>query len=174
MAEVQQDYDILGGSVLYRLLQRGFPKWFKFNSIYVMQPMYLPKMNIEIAKQFGTIDRYSLDPPATPPKVTVLSTQAAISVVVKDAKNFKVSYDNKLADSASADFLLYGSFAADRKNQSILEARVKNSGGLDLFSKTIESKFREILAREAYKLRDLYQVDFTKEYEVRFGYWFER
>ncbi|KAL9120964.1 MAG: hypothetical protein Q9187_002483, partial [Circinaria calcarea] len=163
MAEVQQDYLTLGGSVFYRLIQRAFPKWFKFNSVYVMQPMYLPSMNVEIFKEFKTIDQYSLDPPAPPPKATVLHTKEAIGLVINDQKNFKVSYSNKLPDSASADFMICGDCAANKANHTKLSTQVTQHGGYGIFSKTIELTMRKVLAREAYKLKDLYQVDMTKD-----------
>ena len=40
MNEVQGDPKTLGKSMLYKLIQRGVPGWFPFNSISVMQPMY--------------------------------------------------------------------------------------------------------------------------------------
>ena len=132
-----------------------------------MQPMYTPKMNIEIAKQFKTMDQFSVDPPATPPKTTVLGTQAAISVITNDQKTFKASYLNKLPDNASADFMLCGDCSMNRTNHTKLDVRVKGfPGGLDMFSKCIEATMRKVLTREAYKLKDLYQVDMTKEHDL--------
>jgi linoleate 10R-lipoxygenase len=164
-AEVQQDYLTLGGSKLHHLIRRAFPTWFKFNSVYCMQPMYTPAMNIEIAKQFKTLDQFSVDPPASPPKLTVLGTTAAVSLVVNDQKSFKVSHLNKVPDNVSADFMLCGDCSATQVNHTKLDARVKGCpGGLDSFSKCIESTMRKVLTREAYKLKDLYQVDMTKEY----------
>ena len=164
MAEVQQNYDTLGGSMLYRLIHRAVPKWFKFNSIYVMQPMYLPKMNEEIAKEFNTIDLYSLDPPAPPPKITVLSTQAAISALLNDQANFKVKYGMQLPDLVFPEYMLQGDGAANRDNHAFVAKRMMNvPGGLDLYAKAFESTMRQILAREAYKLGNQFQVDLTKE-----------
>lgn len=164
MAEVQQDYETLGGSVFHRLINRAFPKWFKFNSIYAMQPMYTPKMNQEIYKKFGTIGQYSLDPPAAPPKVTALNTQAAISSFVKDQENFRVAYGTKLPDLIFSDFMICGDVPSNKENHSFMGSRFTTCpGGLGLFSKSIESTMRKVLAREAYKLKDIYQVDMTKE-----------
>lgn len=122
-------------------------------------------MNIEIAKQFKTLDQFSVDPPVLPPKLTVLGTKAAVSLVVNDQRSFKVSHLNKVPDNVSADFMLCGDCSATQVNHTKLDARVKGCpGGLDLFSKCIESTMRKVLTREAYKLKDLYQVDMTKEY----------
>ena len=164
MAEVQQNYETLGGSMLYRLIHRSFPKWFKFNSIYVMQPMYLPSMNQEIAKQFGTFDQYCLDPPAPPPKMTILSTHAAISSLLNDQKNFKVKYGLQLPDLVFAEYMLQGDGAANRDNHSFVAKRLMNvPGGLDLYARSFEKTMRKVLAREAYKLGNFFQVDITKE-----------
>ncbi|KAK3178351.1 hypothetical protein OEA41_000486 [Lepraria neglecta] len=84
MTEVNQNYETLGGSMLYRLIHQAFPKWFKFKSVYVMQPMYLPSRNAEIFKKFGTMDQYCLDPPAPPPKATFLNSHAATSALLND------------------------------------------------------------------------------------------
>jgi hypothetical protein len=47
MAEVQREYDTLAESNFHRLIQRSFSMQSKFNFIYVMQPIYLPKGNKE-------------------------------------------------------------------------------------------------------------------------------
>lgn len=173
MAEVQQNYETLGGSMLYRLIQRAVPKWFKFDSIYVMQPMYLPSMNIEIAKEFNTIDQYSLDPPAPPRKITLLNTHAAMSALLNDQAHFKVKYGIQLPELVFADCMLQGDGSADRENHSFVAQRLMNvPGGLDLYAKAFDEAMRKILARESYKLGPQYQVDMTKEYviAVPFGF----
>ncbi|CAG9942858.1 unnamed protein product [Clonostachys rosea f. rosea IK726] len=76
--EVQQDPKTLGGSMLYKLIQRGVPGWFPFNSVAVMQPMYTKKANQRIAEKLGTIAQFTLDDPKPPATMIVLSTQAAI------------------------------------------------------------------------------------------------
>lgn len=165
MAEVKQNYETLGGSMFYRLIQRAVPKWFKFNSIYVMQPMYLPSMNKEIATEFNTIDQYSLDPPAPPPKITVLNTHAAISALLNDQANFKVKYGDQRPDLVFPEYMLQGDGAANRENHKFVDSRLMNvSGGLDLYRQAFEDTTRKILAREAYKLGNNFQVDMTKEY----------
>ncbi|KAI4129585.1 MAG: hypothetical protein LQ338_002159 [Usnochroma carphineum] len=164
MAEVKQNYETLGGSMFYRLIQRAVPKWFKFNSIYVMQPMYLPSMNKEIATEFNTIDQYSLDPPAPPPKITVLNTHAAISALLNDQANFKVKYGDQRPDLVFPEYMLQGDGAANRENHKFVDSRLMNvSGGLDLYRQAFEDTTRKILAREAYKLGNNFQVDMTKD-----------
>lgn len=164
MAEVQQNYETLGGSMLYRLIHRAVPKWFKSNSISVMQPMYLPSMNKEIAKEFDTIDQYSLDSPAPPPKVTVLNTHAAISALLNDHASFKVKYGLQSPGVVFPEFMPQGDGPANRENHAFVAPRIMGvPGSLDLYAKAFEDTMRKIFAREAYKLGDVFQVDFIKE-----------
>ncbi|KAL8861303.1 MAG: hypothetical protein Q9178_002175 [Gyalolechia marmorata] len=164
MAEVKQNYDTLGGSMMYRLIQRAVPKWFKFNSIYVMQPMYLPSMNEEIAKELGTIDQYNLGPPAPPPNITVLSTHAAIAALLDDQANFKVKYGMQLPDLVFPEYMLQGDGDANRETHKFVAQRIVNvPGGLDLYAEAFDDTMRKILAREAYKLGNQFQVDMTRD-----------
>ena len=164
MAEVKQNYETLGGSMLYRLIHRAVPKWFKFNSIYVMQPMYLPSMNKEIAEEFKTIHQYSLDPPAPPPKTYVLNSHKAIAALLNDQANFKVKYGIQLPDLVFPEFMLQGDSPANVENHAFVGKRLLDvPGGLGLYQKAFEDTTRQILQRESYKLGSFYQVDMTKE-----------
>ena len=150
--------------MLYRLIHRAFPNWFKFNSVYVMQPMYLPSMNAAIFKELGTINQFCLDPPAPPPKTTVLNTQAAISGLLNDQANFKVKYGWQLPDLVFPDYMLVGDGSKNTANHQFVGQRLMNvPGGLDLYAKSFDDTTRAILARESYKLCDTFQVDMTKE-----------
>jgi hypothetical protein len=82
--EIKQDTKTLGGSMLYRLIQRGLPGWFPFNSVAVMQPMYTKKANEAIAREHGILDQYTLDDPKPPPKLVKLVTKEAIQKVLND------------------------------------------------------------------------------------------
>ena len=126
--------------------------------------MYLPSMNQEIAKHFKTIDQYSLDPPASPPKITVLNTHAAISALSNDQANFKFKYGMQLPDLVLPEYMLQGGGAANRENHAFVTQRIMNvPGSLNLYAKPFERAIRKVLAREAYKLSGIFHVDITKE-----------
>jgi linoleate 10R-lipoxygenase len=90
--EVQQDYKTMGGSMLYKLIQRGLPGWFPFNSVAIMQPMYTKKANAAIAKELGTLDQFTLDDPKPPPKPVVVFSSAAIKQVLDNPKQYVVPW----------------------------------------------------------------------------------
>lgn len=74
--------------MLYKLIQRGVPGWFPFNSLHVMQPMFTRKMNETIAREIGQIDLYTLDPPKPPRKPVILTNHSLIKQVLKDRRCF--------------------------------------------------------------------------------------
>ncbi|OTA83095.1 hypothetical protein M434DRAFT_16794 [Hypoxylon sp. CO27-5] len=90
--EVQQDNKTLGGSMAYKLIQRGLPGWFPFNSVAVMQPFYTKKANAAIARELGTIDQYTLDDPQPPRKAVVLFTSEAIKQALSQPQKFVVPW----------------------------------------------------------------------------------
>ncbi|KAL3474742.1 heme peroxidase [Aspergillus californicus] len=90
--EVQPDYRILGGSMLYKLIQRGVPGWFPFNSVAAMQPMYTKAANAQIARELGSFALYTLDDPTPPAKPAVISTDAAIKHVLGNPRLFAVPW----------------------------------------------------------------------------------
>jgi len=96
--EVQQDYQTMGGSMLYKLIQRGLPGWFPYNSVAVMQPMYTKKANAAIAKELGTLDQFTLDDPKPPAKNVVIMSSAAIKQVLSDPKRYVLPWLKPLND----------------------------------------------------------------------------
>jgi linoleate 10R-lipoxygenase len=96
MNEIQGDPKTLGGSMLYRLIQRGLPGWFPFNSITVMQPMYTKQANIAIAKELGTIDQYTLNDPSPPKVPVVIKSWAGIKQVLNDPATFPLGWGKVL------------------------------------------------------------------------------
>jgi hypothetical protein len=162
MAEVKMDTQTLGGSMLYKLIQRSFPGWFKFNSVWVMQPMYTPSMNIEIRKQLGTSDQFVFDGPKSPAKNIVLSSHAAISSVLS-GKSMKIKYGQRLPELTFADFILSGNCPTIVKDRAFANTRAADPANLKLVESCFAQLMQNILKREAYSLKNTYQVDITKE-----------
>ncbi|KAK5651915.1 hypothetical protein OQA88_11574 [Cercophora sp. LCS_1] len=80
--EVQPSSSTLGGSMLYKLIQRGLPGWFPYNHIGVMQPMYTISANTRIATTLGTIDQFTADPPKPPPTPIIFSTSSSAKKIL--------------------------------------------------------------------------------------------
>ena len=98
MAEVQQDYKTMGGSMFYKLIQRAFPSWFPYNSASLMQPMFTKDANLKIAKELGTIAMFTDADPKPPPAVKILTGHSGIIEVLKDKQSFMVPWLKSLND----------------------------------------------------------------------------
>lgn len=96
--EIQHDSKTLGGSMLYKLIQRGVPGWFPYNSVSVMQPMYTKQGNEKIAKELGILDQYSSSDPSPPPRTVSLSTSIAIRQALTNTSQFSIPPLTNLID----------------------------------------------------------------------------
>lgn len=65
--------------MFYKLIQRGVPGWFPYNSLHVMQLMFTRKMNETITRELKTIDQYTLDDPA-PPRNPIIVTKNTTTI----------------------------------------------------------------------------------------------
>lgn len=162
MQEVQQDYKTLGGSMFYKLIQRAFSGWFPYNSLHVMQPMFTRKKNEEIARELGTIDMYTLDDPAPPRPLNILTSHAIITEVLSNKDAFKVPWLPGLNAlfPKQRDFSSFMLGADQQANTDQRELVMKIVYGMDQTSQdgfqkllldTVESYATKFLEQETFK-----------------------
>jgi hypothetical protein len=159
--------------MLYKLIQRGLPGWFPFNSVAVMQPMYTKKANEKIARELGTIAQFSLDDPKPPAKPVVLVTNAAVRSVLTDPKGFTPpwlhAFDTMFAGKKDLSwFMLSGDEPANYTNRTNMDkvfAKLPNLlGAVRDLVQTAGSKFIE---KEGFALRDgLMQLDLVRDLAI--------
>ncbi|KAE8389860.1 heme peroxidase [Aspergillus alliaceus] len=170
--EVQQDYDILGGSMFHKLFQRALPNWFPYNSLHITQPMYTRKMNEQIAREIGTIDEYTLDDPSPPPKTVIVTKHSTITKLSKDQANFRViwaKYLNEMIPGRDlSGYMLLGDKPANTA-QKVLVKEILYSPAefVQLLSETAVSVAKEQLAAETLNLTpELHQVDIVRDVAI--------
>jgi hypothetical protein len=172
--EVEQDYKTLGGSMLYKLIQRGLPGWFPFNSIAVMQPMYTKKANETIAKEIGTIGLYTLDDPKPPPRPVVVTTNAAIKQVLGNPKQYAVPWLqalNSMFTDPKKDcswFMLAGDQPRNFQHRdNVLKALGKTPNLHNAVHEFIERVGAKLIEKETFKMKDgLYQMDIIRDVAI--------
>ncbi|KAL0943400.1 linoleate diol synthase [Colletotrichum truncatum] len=172
--EVQQDYKTLGGSMLYKLIQRGLPGWFPYNSIAVMQPMYTKQANERIARELGTIGHYTLDDPKPPPKPVVVYTAAAVKQVLGNPQQFVVPWLrplNELFVDTKKDFswfMLAGDGPQNRQEKlNMLNAMKKVPNLHGAIHDFIERVGAQLIAKETFKMREnLCQMDIIRDVAI--------
>ena len=171
--EVQHDNKTLGGSMLYKLIQRGLPGWFPFNSISVMQPMFTKKGNEKIARELGTIDQFSLDEPKPPVRPVVVATPAGIKQVMSNHKTFVVPWlapVNALFPGKKDYrwFMLCGDDAVSAANRATVDKALSKlpnlAGTIRDFIQDVGSK---LIAKETFALKEgLNQLDIIRDIAI--------
>lgn len=149
---------------MFHLILNAFPRWFKFNSVYAMQPFYTPTESHKIFTKFGKADLYSFDPPSFDPPPIPIVTHAALKSILSDQKNFKVPWGARMA--SLEDYML----AADHDTNTAQRALVASAlydvdGATQEFRDFTEQTTWMLLKRGSYGLgrHSVYQVDVVKE-----------
>lgn len=159
----------LGGSMFYKLFQRAFPGWFPYNSLHIMQPMFTRKMNEQIAREIGTINRYTLADPAPPPKPVVIAKHSTVTQVLKDQANFQVPWAAALNDMIPgkdySTFMLGADKPANTAQRNLVGDIIYGPEEFkNLLSTTALSVGKDLLQRETLILtKDLHQLDIVRE-----------
>ncbi|KAJ5758694.1 hypothetical protein N7520_005850 [Penicillium odoratum] len=170
--EVQQDYDILGGSMFWKLFQRAFPGWFPYNSLHSTQPMFTRKMNEQIAREIGTIDQYTLKDPSPPPTPIVLAKYSSVTKVLSDQTNFHVTWAKNLNDMTPGkkydSYMLGGDAPANAAQRNLVrEIMFSPAEFMQLLSQTSMHAGKELLDNETLSLAsDLNQLDIIRDIAI--------
>ncbi|KAI3317044.1 heme peroxidase [Xylariaceae sp. AK1471] len=171
--EVQQDYKTMGGSMLYKLIQRGLPGWFPFNSVAIMQPMYTKKANAAIAKELGTLDQYTLDDPKPPPKPVVVLSTAAIKQVLGNPKQYVVPWLQPLNTLFPGKkdfnwFMLSGDGPKNLEHRAnIMKAFGKLPNLHNAIHEFVQRVGSELIAKETFTFKEgLNQIDLIRDVAI--------
>lgn len=157
--------------MFYKLIQRALPGWFPYNSLHSTQPMFTRKMNEQIAREIGTLDRYSLQDPAPPPRKVILTNHATVTKVLKDQDSFRVpwaGYFNDLIPGKTFnDYMLGGDRPANAAQKKLVKSILYSPDQfIELLSQTTVMVGTELLNTHTLQLsRDLDQVDIIREYD---------
>ncbi|RDW76906.1 peroxidase/cytochrome P450 family protein [Aspergillus mulundensis] len=171
--EVHSDNKTLGGSMLYKLIQRGVPGWFPFNSVAVMQPMYTKAANEQIAREIGTLAQYTLADPKPPAKPVVVFTNAAIKQVLRNPKQFAVPWLHPLSAlfPGTKDVSWFMLAGDEPRNHAHRTAFTKVLGQIPNLHRAVhrlvEQVGAELLERKTFTLREgLHQINLIRDVAI--------
>lgn len=148
---------------MHHLILNAFPRHFRFNSVYAMQPFYTPKRSREIFKSFGQEDLYSFDPPSIAPPTIPIMTHAGLKTVLGDQKNFKVPWGGRVA--CLDKLMLTGDSEATTAQRKLFSRALCFEGLSGIIQLYMDRLMNRLLKKEAVKLGrgQLHQVDIVKE-----------
>jgi len=96
-AVANSDFDVAEGGVLYKLLMRAFPGWYRANSVYALYPFTTVEGTREILRKNGTIDTFDFSEPSFVGPPTPVVTWQGVVNVLNDQEHFKVPCKNPIA-----------------------------------------------------------------------------
>ncbi|KMU89621.1 linoleate diol synthase (Linoleate (8R)-dioxygenase) [Coccidioides immitis H538.4] len=112
-------FDVAKGGVMYKLLMRAFPSWYRPNSVYALFPFTTPEKNREVFTKHGSVNQYSFDRPSlTMPPIPV-STWKGVVDVLNDQARFKVPWGPHTFEMTKHDYMLSGDSKANAEQREI-------------------------------------------------------
>lgn len=88
--EVSADPKIAQGGVMFKLLMRALPGFYRSNSVYAMYPFTIPSENQKILRDLGVESDYDFTQPCFVGPPLPVVTYSGAKEVLKDQLNFKV------------------------------------------------------------------------------------
>ncbi|EAW25699.1 peroxidase/cytochrome P450 family protein [Aspergillus fischeri NRRL 181] len=157
---VSSDFDVAGGGVMYKLLMRAFPGWYRPNSVYALYPFVTPEKSREIMDKYMKFKDLNFDRPSyTPPPVPVTTWEGA-TTVLENQKRFHVPWGTHTFQITGHDYMLSGDSAANAEQRRFVnECLYEPKTVLEVVRKLYESITTALLHEKAFKLRDYYHVD---------------
>jgi hypothetical protein len=101
---VKNDPDVAQGHVMYNLLMRALPFYYRGNSVYAMFPLVVPEENRKILKKLKKDQDYSFDRPSFIGLPTTVKTWEGVTSVLGDQAAFKVPCTSDIALKMVAAF----------------------------------------------------------------------
>ncbi|KAI2620829.1 heme peroxidase [Xylaria nigripes] len=171
--EVNSDPKTMGGSMLYKLIQRGVPGWFPYNSAAIMQPMYTRKANAGIAKELGTIDQFTMDDPKKPSNHVVVSSSQLVKQVLDNPQAYvppwlKGVNDIFMGKKDYSWFMLSGDGPKNREDRASMIKAFHKLPNLQNAAKDFVARVgSELIKNETFKLKEgLNQLDILRDIAV--------
>ena len=163
--QVKCDTDVAAGGVMYNLLMRALPFWYRGNSVYAMYPFTIPDENKEILKSLGTVDDYDFDRPSfigVPPAV---STWKGVTDVLANQTRFAVPWGPHVKHLTGKDYML----GVDTAEGAVQHSEVDHAiycpvNGLDEIRQFYEALTMQLVESRSESLRgEWYQLDAVRD-----------
>jgi Animal haem peroxidase len=163
--QVKSDTDVAGGGVMYNLLMRALPFWYRGNSVYAMYPFTVPKENKKILETLQTADKYDFGRPSyigVPPAV---STWKGVTDLLADQTRFVVPWGPHIKHLTGHDYMLGVDNAEGAVQKSfITDAIYCPVNGLEEVRKFYEDLTTQLVETRSKRLRgDWFQLDAVRD-----------
>ena len=147
--------------MFHKLIQRGLPAHFAFNSVYAMQPMYTSDANTKILTRLKNIGQFSLDPPASPKSKVVIEAHSTVREMLQKQNTFQSPWQSSVGSMVSNKALNgLHAFENAREGYHVQQASVSKQ----IYLTYLSDKAASFIKRDSFNLaKSYYQVDMVRE-----------
>ncbi|CRK31341.1 hypothetical protein BN1723_015743 [Verticillium longisporum] len=162
--EVDSDYDVAGGGVMYKLLMRAFPGWYRANSVYAQYPFTTPDGNKEIFQKRGDLPELDYSKPTfVGPPQPVLTWQG-VTDALHNQEQFRVPWGSHTFQLIKHDYMLSGDSPANaRQRETVKKCLYAPKDGLDQVRQFYEATTARFIRQYSHKMGKSYQVDIVRD-----------
>ncbi|KAK2923217.1 hem peroxidase, animal-type [Fusarium oxysporum f. sp. vasinfectum] len=162
--EVSSDFDVAGGGMMYKLLMRAFPGWYRANSVYALYPFTTPEANFEAFKKLGTSQDFDFNKPSFIGPPTPITSWQGVVDVLSDQEQFHVPWGNHTFQLTHHDYMLSGDTPANTEQRGFVKQCLYSpESGLEEVRHFYESITAELFRQHSRKVGEFYQVDIVKD-----------
>ena len=141
--------------MFYKLLLRGLPGFFDFNSVYAMQPMYTSRANRDILTRLKTIDQFSLKPPEAPKVVHHIKSYDPVQTIMQNRDIFKSPWESSIGSLVSRS-------AFDGLNA--FESKNHPSGAKQIYLDFLVEKAEALVQKYMFSFKEkVHMIDIIRE-----------
>ncbi|KAH6976751.1 heme peroxidase family protein [Ilyonectria destructans] len=162
--EAGSDYDVAGGGVMYKLLMRAFPGWYRANSVSALYPFTTPEGNKEIFDKLGTSQDLDFNKPVFvgPPKP--INTWQGVVNTLENQSQFRVPWGAHTFQLTHHDYMLSGDSPANARQRAVVQDCLYSpKNGLEEVRRFYEETTTKLIRQNSRKIGDSYQVDVVKD-----------
>jgi len=88
---IQPDTNVAGGGVMYKLLMKAFPNFYKGNSVYALYPFTVPKQMKQALTELGQESDFDFRRPCYKPLWSAqITSYNGVKKILQDHDNFHV------------------------------------------------------------------------------------
>ncbi|KAK3937994.1 heme peroxidase [Diplogelasinospora grovesii] len=162
--EASSDFDVAGGGVMYKLLMRAFPGWYRANSVYALYPFTTPEANFEAFKKLGTSQNFDFSKPSFIGPPTPITTWQGVVDVLSDQERFHVPWGNHTFQLTHHDYMLSGDTTENAEQRdSVKQCLYSPENGLEEVRQFYESITAKLFRLHSRKIGESYQVDIVRD-----------
>jgi len=142
------------GGVLSKILMRGLPEHYTFNSVYALFPFLIPSRIQKHLTDMGIADQYDFERPKEARKVIGVNSYAAVREVLGDPKTYAVTYVQNINTLTNG----YGFFLATddptrhQRDLNVMHRAMVTPEAIERYSKWYGAKTAELIQEKSFSM----------------------